>query len=257
MNLATATLLLPVLLAMGPLAAEDSVGLLEPLPPAEAAAVAARHEISLLRQTWEAKRYRLVRINADALQSRAPLRLDLFPDLSLVADPQRISTRGRCIDGRPTVLAWEGTLRGQPHDAEELPAARDGETSDDIYASITAVSIIAVLGAWDPERERAVSLRAVDAAGEPIGRDVLERHASPFYEVAADLEPLVPPATYRLQALPADPRIHLVMELDPERQLTRSLHGGPLNAEEREARLRWYEEFVESLASEPGKRPRH
>ena len=212
-----------MLLPMQLLAQSDL--LLEPLSESEADDAIARNDYFIRKYTFAAKRYRLVKVNVAALESRESIVIPLFDDEQIV-----VSFKDMRINEFSGGYVWRGSLVQDDVTVEAiLDHVPNVDAAQKILESMTDVSISVDL--LERDVKSGANLNPVYSIAEALSKEkpnrFAERHSNPNYVqgISADLATITnrsPYPEYLIRMLGMGGPYHVLVEVDPSRILVSS-----------------------------------
>lgn len=198
--------------------------LLLPLTGDELNRAQEENEYYIRKHTFDAKRYRLVKVNADALLSGEDIRITLFEDDTLIASSTLVE-----VDERTDAIRWKGNVNH--------PTLRP-ESLLDKYGSIEAAQTVynALMGVeffgFPNELDQATGfnfeiqvdpMELLQSNAGPI--DSASRNDNQFYGITSNFSPNTLRGSYSLHLLGRGGAFHILTERDESKTYKRDDHG--------------------------------
>ncbi len=231
----------------------------------EEAVVRAKNEYYLKKESYFAKRYRIVQVNTDLLMQRGEpneqITVNFFDGVRLTYDvvDSKIPPGGNSI-------RFEALLTNPPltvKDIAETDSSMSQYAAQLIYDSAYGLSLVGARYVHDKKRDRfwPVGIFNNWVMGRPIPlskpKKLNPRHET-FFAVATEIIDPFSRTKYVLKPLVSDPRYHAVIDIDDSKIFTKPDHPNdtfPWLTEESKgentARRRAYDEFRLSLGDDP------
>lgn len=212
----------------------------------------AKNDYFLKKNTYFARRYRIVQVNVGLLESVERFRISLFDDESITVEVARLKIMH---DGLS--IRWKGRITEPTLSVENLITG--GITPEDAkiaHSAIVGLRIVAAEVSYDEATGRKYSYYfpkfesfRYSNSRNTSGGNASEPEKSALYDVIFTIEALLP-YQYWLRPLETDPRYHVLIEIDPNKEFSIGPLDDPENPEQG-AKRRQYRDFIRSLGPDP------
>lgn len=231
--------------------ADDVPELLIPVTGAEKRRVVAENGYAVREHAYFARRYRIVKVNFDALLDAKSFRVSLFDDESLT-----VTQRSLVHSDDGATFHWEGLMEDQDEFTVDdlMQQGFPQEQAKEMYFAMVGVTIPGIQYVFDRDTHRSRPLADIDpATGQRAHTIEAARNQAGSFVIGAEFSPPILSTTFRLLALESDRRYYLFLEVDPQKRLTPGMfrQGGPYDEQDMAYRRRLYEQYIESLGEPP------
>jgi hypothetical protein len=219
--------------------------LLVPIEDAERAIVEANNPYFLPKETYVAKRYRIVTVNTELLLNARQIKITPFDGRSVTLETVEVEADPKALD-----IAWEGRYLEPRVSVDELVAGgMDRKTAENLLPDLNRLRIFASQVSFD-ESTRLKYSHLVPRFQK------FRVSGTPLYNVTFQLPHPRLPETYHLVSLASDPRHHVLIEPDPGKICAKPTEPGGRNAAyfetpENLRKCQQYREFLHSLGPDP------
>lgn len=232
----------------------QSAELILPLTEAEEAEVCAKNEYFIRKHAYVAKRYRLVKVNADLLRETGRLSIEFFND-------ERVDVDGTKVDINTVTgaISWFGILDVPDQLTKEDLISRVGSeaAAEAMHKSIYGVNIQANL--YETDHRSGANLEATVDPREFLlpseqranRYEAARTDKNKFYGVEATFKALKAPTGIVLTPLGMGGPYHILFEVDETK--IRDFRLAPDDPENLRRR-REYDQFLKSLGDDPSRR---
>jgi len=219
--------------------------LLASVPDDVRAIVEAANPYFLAKETYFAKQYRIVTVNALLLLTAEKFKISLFDDQSIVLEVDSVDVHPKGL-----TIAWNGHFVEPTVSVADLGAAELSlEEAKALLPELHRVGIFAAQVSFD-ETSRIkyqhdfARFKEFHARGEPA-----------LYDVVFLLQTVVLPKAYELRPLASAPQYHVLLEWDPEKAFSIPTESDPdftaSESNENRVKRERYRDFLDSLGPDP------
>jgi len=219
--------------------------LLVPVTDSERAIVEANNPYFLAKETYFAKQYRIVTVNAPLLITAEKIKVSLFDDQAIVLEVDSVDVHPKGL-----TVAWNGHFVEPRLTVADLRATElSPDEAKTLLPDLHKVGIFAAEVSFD-EASR-IKYQYNFARFE----EFRARSEPALYDVVFLLQTVVLPKVYELRPLASDPQYHVLVEWDPEKTFsvpTESDHAFTASeSAENKAKRERYLDFLRSLGPDP------
>jgi hypothetical protein len=243
------------LLADPPLGVDVRSELIASISEADERTVESANDYFLKKETYFARRYRIVKVDTDLLLSAAQFTISLFDELSV-----SVRMRSVDVDAQLFTVSWQGEFIEPRISVDDLVATGIEEGDAKLLEPhVNGLRISAAQVSFDETARiaypyyfpRFEKFRNTNREVSPSGQPAL-------YHVGFVIQGAILPAAYELRPLLSDSQHHVLIELDPSKLFTEPIEPDLATAgseyqesPENMTKRQRYEDFLESLGPDP------